>query len=87
MFTTSGQVVGVITTIDSSLENEQAAPRGMMAMIQSMMSGGSGTPAPPFVLPARVVKGSLAQATTRAAELLTERAAKKDGDGGDKQDD
>lgn len=71
VFTTGGQVVGVLGTVSAPSSGEGGELGGLMRM---MSGGGAGGGMRPFIYPARVVKAIVEQARTRAAELLEERA-------------
>lgn len=78
IFTLNGEVVGVLTTIESGAKNESAGDSMGFGMMMQMM-GGRGL-LRTFIVPAAVVNGIIGQAelraTTQAAERAKQRAAK-----------
>jgi S1-C subfamily serine protease len=67
VFTASGEVVGVLTELESGLKAEESAGPGILQALSFMRGGGAG--APSFIVPASAVKGVVAQAKKRAGEL------------------
>ncbi len=84
VFTMDGQVVGVLTSIESGMPEDEGEDFGMFRVI---MGGGGGGQ---FVLPGKVVAGLIEQAAKQAAELAQKQAeegaakeGEKAGEGGE----
>jgi S1-C subfamily serine protease len=75
VFTMTGEVVGVLTTIESGMaasEEEEA-----MGMLRVILGSGGGLLGHQFVLPGKVTARLIEQAAAQAAELEEERKAKE----------
>jgi len=75
VYALSGEVVGVIATIPSGIEEEEDGGGGApgMGFLMRMMGGGSDLLPPVFVVPGRTVAPLVEQALKKAAELIEER--------------
>lgn len=81
VFTLSGQVVGVLTSIQAGMNEEEEGGGGGMGfgrLMKMLSGGGGGGGSSTFILPGSVVKGLIAQAQTKATEVAAERAKQKD---------
>ncbi len=76
VFDMNGNAIGALTTIQASAKNESNDESAMFAMTMRMMTGGGGI-VRPFILPASVVNGVIAQARIRAVSVAAERAKNK----------
>jgi S1-C subfamily serine protease len=77
VFSMSGDVIGVLTTIPSGVKEQGSADSFGLGMVMRMMGGGGGAPSGAFVLPSSVVKALVEQAKSRAVEVAAERAKPK----------
>jgi hypothetical protein len=74
VYTPAGELVGVITTIPSSIKEDSQNPDTMgMAMAMRMMSGGGMLQ--PFIIPASTVQAVITQAKASAIEVAAKRKA------------
>lgn len=83
VFTTTAQVIGVLTNIQDGIKDEDEGGGGGMGFgrIMRMLSGaGGGGQSSAFILPGSVVKGLIAQAKTKSVEVAAERAKQKEED-------
>ena len=78
VFLPSGEVVGVITTVSSGVEDE-----GDGMDLMAIFSQIAGTP---FVVPGKMVRARIAQAIPEAQRLLEEKRAGEKGDGGKEEE-
>jgi hypothetical protein len=77
IFTTSGQALGVLSTVASGIKEEAAGDTMGFSMFMRMMGGGGGSPLNSFVVPALTLKPVIDQAKQQAATVAAERAKKK----------
>ncbi len=80
VFTQGGQVVGVLTTIQARLRDDDEGAGGGMGFgrIMRMLSGGGmGGSGGGFILPGSIVKATIGQAKAKAVEVAAERAKQK----------
>jgi len=74
VYSLNNELVGVLTTIQSTIKEDSQNPDTMgMQMALRMMSGGGMLQ--PFLVPASMVDGVIGQAKTRAHELAAKRKA------------
>ena len=72
----NNELVGVLTTIQSTIKEDSQSPDTMgMQMALRMMAGGGGGMLQGFLVPPSMVEGVIAQAKTRAHELAAKRKA------------
>jgi hypothetical protein len=77
VFTSKGDVIGVLTTIPAGASDEGAADAMGMAMLMRMMGGSGGAAGGAFIVPGSAVQAVIDQAVIRAEAVATERAKKK----------
>ncbi|MBM3496687.1 MAG: trypsin-like peptidase domain-containing protein [Armatimonadetes bacterium] len=78
VFSMTGEVVGVLTTIPSGVKEQGGADGlGFGMLMRIMGGGGGGAVGGAFVLPTSVVKALVEQAKVRAVEVAAERAKPK----------
>jgi len=79
IFSEAGEVVGVISTIESADDDDDGGGGGGFGgigrMLRGLTSGGGGLGSGRFILPAKTVKGVIQQAAKRAVELEEKQAA------------
>ncbi len=74
VFSSSGDVVGVLITLTPTTTDESGGA-GFGAIMRMMRGGGLDSGVGSFVLPAKVVNGLIKQSRVRVQELLDEQAA------------
>ena len=74
VFSSSGDVVGVLITLTPTTTDEGSGP-GFGGMMRMLSGGGLDTGVGTFVLPAKVVNGLIKQSLAKVDELLEEQAA------------
>lgn len=76
VFTLNNELVGILTTIPSTIKEDSQNPDTMgMQMAMRMMTGGGMLQ--PFLVPASMIDGLIVQAKTKAVELAAKRKAGK----------
>jgi hypothetical protein len=76
VFTPTGEVVGVLSTVPSGVKEEDSDDSMGFSMMMRLFGGGGGGMGA-FILPGPTVKAVIEQASRRAVEVAAERAKKK----------
>lgn len=80
VFTTSGEVIGVLTTVPSGVKDEglgDSMSMGFSFLMRMLGGGGGGVAGGVFVVPGATVKSVIERAAAKAVEVAAERAKKK----------
>jgi hypothetical protein len=79
IFSTNGNVLGVLITLAPTTQEEAGAGGGFGNLMRFMRGGGLNTGVGTFVLPGKVVNGLIRQSKKKAAEMLAEQAQADEG--------
>ena len=75
VFSSGGDVVGVLVTLAPSTADEDAGGTGFSSFMRFVRGSGPDTGVGTFVLPGKVVRGLIGQSKKKAAEMLEEQQA------------
>ncbi len=76
VYTLNGDTIGVLTSVQSGVKDDEDSDSMGMAFLMSMMTGGGGGMRA-FIVPAPSIQAVITQAKARAVDLAAERAKRK----------